>query len=102
MSVLSYAVFTDPAPLQVSQPDMPSVGSVYVTVSNSNATEVRWDYIVVDVPSGSGSGDLTEDVTAINPRIETDYVPAAREEAAQFISSARGATSWRPRPRCDA
>ncbi|GLW18836.1 hypothetical protein Stsp01_55790 [Streptomyces sp. NBRC 13847] len=91
MSVLSYAVFTDPAPLQVSQPDMPSVGSVYVTVSNSNATEVRWDYIAVDVPSGSGSGDLTEDVTAINPRIETDYVPAAGEEAAQFtFVSTRG------------
>jgi hypothetical protein len=82
--VLSYAVFTDPAPLRISQPGAPSVGTVYITVSNSHETEVKWKNIVVDVPSGKGPGALVDAVDAIDPRIELDYTPEPGDEAAEF------------------
>ncbi|GAA2707554.1 MULTISPECIES: hypothetical protein [Streptomyces] len=84
MSVLDYAVFTDPALLQVSQPGAPSVVSMYITVSNSHHTEVQWDFISVDLPDGKGADALTEVADDIRARVEIDYAVQPGEEAPEF------------------
>ncbi|MFF7990688.1 hypothetical protein ACFZDG_12980 [Kitasatospora xanthocidica] len=72
-SLLNYAILTDPTPLQASQPGAPSIGTVYVIVSNTHQSEVRWDFIDVEIPVGSGPNDLTGNPTAISASIEKDY-----------------------------
>ncbi|MEZ0092545.1 hypothetical protein [Streptacidiphilus sp. EB129] len=72
-SLLNYAILTDPTSLQASQPGAPSVGTVYVIVSNTHQSEVRWDFIDVEIPVGGGPDDLTDNPTAISASIEKDY-----------------------------
>ncbi|RKT12200.1 hypothetical protein BX285_6167 [Streptomyces sp. 1114.5] len=72
-SLLNYAILTDPTSLQASQPGAPSTGTVYVIVSNTHQSEVRWDFIDVEIPVGSGPDDLTGNPTAISATIEKDY-----------------------------
>ncbi|MDT0448584.1 hypothetical protein [Streptomyces hesseae] len=72
-SLLNYAVITDPTSLQASQPGAPSVGTVYVIVSNTHQSNVRWEFIDVEIPVGSGPNDLTGNPTAISARIDMNY-----------------------------
>lgn len=72
-SLLNYAILTDPTSLLASQPGAPSVGTVFVIVSNTHQSEVRWDFIDVELPVGSGPDDLTGSPTAISASIEKDY-----------------------------
>ena len=72
-SLLNYAILTDPTSLQASQPGAPSMGTVYVIVSNTHQSEVRWDFIDVEIPVGSGPDDLTGNPTVISASIEKDY-----------------------------
>lgn len=82
-SLLHYAVVTDPTSLQASLPGAPSVGTVYVIVSNTHQSEVKWEFIDVEIPVGSGRDDLTGDPTAISASIEKDYT-VWREEDPTF------------------
>lgn len=68
MSLLSYDVVADPAPL-ASRTGTPAVGTVHVLVSNPNTYHVKWHSIEVEVPFGSGTGALTSDHTVITPKI---------------------------------
>ncbi|MFB7469693.1 hypothetical protein [Kitasatospora sp. NPDC056184] len=72
-SVLHYEIVTDPTPLQVSRPGSPSVGAVYVVVSNTSLSEVKIDHIDVLIPVGTGSGDLTDNVSAIKASVTGTY-----------------------------
>jgi hypothetical protein len=67
-SLLDYAVITDPASLVASGPDGPSVGTVYLIVSNSHAADVRCTSIEVMVPA-----ELTSAPESISARIEPDF-----------------------------
>ncbi|MEU5427142.1 hypothetical protein AB0H73_16275 [Streptomyces olivoreticuli] len=72
-SLLNYAVITDPTSLQASQPGAPSVGTVYVIVSNTHQSAVTWEFIDVEIPVGSGVSDLTSNPTAISASIDPSY-----------------------------
>ncbi|WP_424639797.1 hypothetical protein [Embleya sp. AB8] len=71
--MLNYTVITDPTSLQASQPGAPSVGTVYVIVSNTHQSDVTWEFIDVEIPVGGGAGDLTGNPTAISARIDSNY-----------------------------
>ncbi|MFJ2646711.1 hypothetical protein ACIO1C_08310 [Streptomyces sp. NPDC087420] len=71
-SLLNYTVLTDPTSLQASQPGAPSVGTVYVIVSNTRQSDVRWEYIDVEIPVGTGPSDLTHDPTLISASADPD------------------------------
>lgn len=81
-SLLNYTILTDPTSLLASQPGAPSVGTVYVIVSNTHQSEVRWDFIDVEIPIGSGPDDLTGNPTAISASIEKDYTVNREPEPA--------------------
>ena len=81
-SLLNYAILADPTSLQASQPGAPSVGTVYVIVSNTHQSEVRWDFIDVEIPVGSAPNDLTGSPTAISASIEKDYTVNREPEPA--------------------
>ncbi|MFJ7243559.1 hypothetical protein ACIQWA_02815 [Kitasatospora sp. NPDC098652] len=81
-SLLNYAILTDPTTLSASQPGAPSVGTVYVIVSNTHQSQVRWDFIDVEIPVGNGPDDLTGDPTAISASIEKDYTVNREPEPA--------------------
>ncbi|QIQ04927.1 hypothetical protein [Streptomyces liangshanensis] len=72
-SLLHYTVVTDPTSLPAPQPGAPSVGAVYVIVSNTHQSEVRWEYIDVEIPVGSGPSDLTDDPAVIIASADPDY-----------------------------
>ncbi|WP_049568588.1 hypothetical protein [Streptomyces sp. SBT349] len=76
-ALLNYSIVTDPTSLPASQPGMPSVGSVYVVVSNTHLESVMLNSLEVEV-----SGDLTsrpQDVSASadidppNPGVKLDF-----------------------------
>ncbi|MFI9329346.1 hypothetical protein ACIGZJ_17600 [Kitasatospora sp. NPDC052868] len=58
-SLLHYDIVTDPTSLQASQYGAPSVGAVYVVVSNAGTDPVGLHALEVKVPVGDGPGDLT-------------------------------------------
>ncbi|MFJ8042413.1 hypothetical protein ACIRBX_18175 [Kitasatospora sp. NPDC096147] len=72
-SLLRYEILTDPTSLQASSDGRPSVGTVYVIVSNTHQEDVEWRYIDLAIPVGSGPDDLTDDRAAIRPSITTTY-----------------------------
>ncbi|WP_052851052.1 hypothetical protein [Streptomyces avicenniae] len=59
-ALLNYSVVTDPTALAASQPGAPSVGSLYVIVSNHHLRTVTWESIEVDL---SGLTASPQDVT---------------------------------------
>jgi hypothetical protein len=71
MTMLTYTVLTDPAPLEASEigRSSPSTGTVYLVVANTGK-KVRWSTIKVTVPVGNGAGDLTPSIGKINPKGE--------------------------------
>ncbi|MDF3294357.1 hypothetical protein [Streptomyces silvisoli] len=42
-------------------------------VSNTHQSDVKWEFIDVEIPVGSGGGDLTSNPTAISASIAPDY-----------------------------
>ncbi|MFD4656799.1 hypothetical protein ACFWP2_14365 [Kitasatospora sp. NPDC058444] len=89
-SVLHYEIVTDPTPLQVSRPGAPSVGAVYVVVSNTSLSEVKIEHIDVLIPVGTGSGDLTDDVSAIKASVTGTYEkPSGTEPSFAWHSGSR-------------
>ncbi|MFB9369923.1 hypothetical protein [Kitasatospora albolonga] len=66
-SLLHYEILTDPTSLQASSDGRPSVGTVYVVVSNTHQEDVEWRYVDLAIPVGSGPEDLTDDRAAIRP-----------------------------------
>lgn len=79
-SLLNYAIVTDPTSLQASQPGAPSVGTLYVIVSNTHQSEVKWEFIDVEIPVGSGPNDLTGNPTMIGASVEKDYTVWLEED----------------------
>ncbi|WP_283138832.1 hypothetical protein [Rhizohabitans arisaemae] len=68
MTMLTYTLITDPAPLEASAPGRsPSTATVYLVATNTGQQTAYWSSIKVEVPVGSGAGDLTSDFNKINP-----------------------------------
>ncbi|MGV9776348.1 hypothetical protein [Streptosporangium sp. NPDC003464] len=70
MTLLTYTVLTDPAPLEASAAGRPSTGTVYLVITNTGQQAAYWSTIEVEVPVGNGVGDLTPDVNKIKPKGE--------------------------------
>ncbi|MDP9868752.1 MULTISPECIES: hypothetical protein [Streptosporangium] len=70
MTLLTYTVLTDPAPLEASAAGRPSTGTVYLVVTNTGQQAAYWSTIEVGVPVGNGAGDLTPDFNKIKPKGE--------------------------------
>ncbi|GGT34247.1 hypothetical protein ACFFV7_38750 [Nonomuraea spiralis] len=68
LTMLTYTLLTDPAPLEASQAGRSlSKGKVYLVVTN-NHKNVDWLRIEVTVPAGNGDGDLTPNIGEIMPK----------------------------------
>ncbi|MER5627057.1 MULTISPECIES: hypothetical protein [Streptosporangium] len=79
MTMLTYTVLTDPAPLEASASGRsPSTGTVYLLVTNTGPQAAYWSTITVEVPVGNGAGDLTSDFSTISPRGEYGTRSGAR------------------------
>ncbi|MEV4187763.1 hypothetical protein AB0J28_40675 [Streptosporangium canum] len=71
MTMLTYTLLTDPAPLEASASGRPpSTGTVYLVVTNTGQQAAFWSTITVQVPVGNGAGDLTPDFGKIKPKGE--------------------------------
>ncbi|OUC98757.1 hypothetical protein [Streptosporangium minutum] len=71
MTMLTYTLLTDPAPLEASAAGRPpSTGTVYLVVTNTGQQAAFWSTITVRVPVGNGAGDLTSDFGKIKPKGE--------------------------------
>lgn len=90
MTMLTYTLITDPAPLAASAAGRQSrsTGTVYLLVTNTGQT--AYCTIKVTVPVGTGAGHLTDDFTTITPKGEhTDIKTGhARPVTVQAQSSA--------------
>ncbi|MFF8908909.1 hypothetical protein, partial [Streptomyces olivaceoviridis] len=94
--MLHYEILTDPTSLQVSRPGAPSVGTVYLVVSNPHLANVTWQHIDVLIPIGSGSGALTDNASGITASIPTrSYQPLPTEQAPNFTPHSGGGGRFR-------
>ncbi|MFE2041243.1 hypothetical protein ACFXAZ_09980 [Streptomyces sp. NPDC059477] len=82
-SLLQYQIVTDPPSLQASLPGEPSVGTVYIIVSNTHQSPVDWEYIDVEVPLGTGPSDLTSDAQAVVTSYERT-ITTPRDDMLEF------------------
>ncbi|GAA3427621.1 hypothetical protein GCM10018953_48040 [Streptosporangium nondiastaticum] len=73
MSMLTYTVLTDPASLEASAAGRPSMGTVYLLVTNTGQQAAYWSTITVSMPVGNGDGHLTSNFNKIKPKVR--YVP---------------------------
>ncbi len=69
-SLLHYEIITDPTSLQASLPGEPSVGTVYILVSNNHQSPVEWDHIDVEFPIVPGATELTSKPAAVTTSID--------------------------------
>ncbi|WP_327675243.1 hypothetical protein [Kitasatospora sp. NBC_00458] len=74
-SLLRYEILTDPTSLPASSDGAPSVGSLYVIVSNIHQEEVEFRYIDVEIPIGPDPDHLTTDSSAITPSLTLSFLP---------------------------
>ncbi|MEU5864319.1 hypothetical protein ABZ815_24320 [Nonomuraea sp. NPDC047529] len=81
MTMLTYTLITDPAPLAASEAgrQSKSTGTVYLLVTNTGQT--AYATIKVTVPVGTGAGHLTDDFTTITPKGEHTDVKTGRTRA---------------------
>ncbi|MFD8532753.1 hypothetical protein ACFV0L_35620 [Streptosporangium canum] len=79
MTLLTYTVLTDPAPLEASAAGRPSTGTVYLLVTNTGQQPAYWSTITVEVPVGNRAGDLTltSNFDKIKPKGECVLRPGA-------------------------
>ncbi|MBA2805927.1 hypothetical protein E0500_000170 [Streptomyces sp. KM273126] len=82
-SLLHYQIVTDPPSLQASLPGEPSVGTVYIIVSNTHQSPVDWEYIDVEVPLGTDPSDLSNDVKAVVTSYERT-ITTPRDDTLEF------------------
>ncbi|MEU6719597.1 hypothetical protein ABZ897_49755 [Nonomuraea sp. NPDC046802] len=70
MTLLTYTLLTDPAPLEasVAGQQSESTGRVYLVITNTGQRTAYWSTIKVEVPVGKGAGDLTSDFNKIKPK----------------------------------
>ncbi|WP_182881041.1 hypothetical protein [Microbispora sp. H10949] len=75
MTLLTYTLLTDPAPLEASVPGTPaaSTGTVHLLVTNTGEQAVFWRTITVQVPVGDGAVHLTPDLGKVGS--EGEYFP---------------------------
>ncbi|MEO3891559.1 hypothetical protein [Nonomuraea sp. B5E05] len=95
MTMLTYTLITDPAPLAASAAGRPSTGTVYLLVTNTGQQAVLWSTIKVEVPVGNGAGDLTSAFNKIKPKGEyngTQPVNVQRQGSNAFQATAPGGT----------
>ncbi|MEU9891655.1 hypothetical protein, partial [Sphaerisporangium sp. NPDC051011] len=78
MTMLTYTLITDPAPLAASEAgrQSKSTGTVYLLVTNTGQT--AYSKITVTVPVGTSAGDLTQDFTTITPKGEYTDIKSGR------------------------
>ncbi|MEV0379732.1 hypothetical protein [Nonomuraea sp. NPDC050643] len=76
MTMLTYTLFTDPAPLEASAAGRQSTGTVYLLVANSG--NAAFSKITVTVPEGDGAGDLTPKSSAIKAKGECTDIKSGR------------------------
>ncbi|MFI7108381.1 hypothetical protein ACIBK9_18905 [Nonomuraea sp. NPDC050227] len=81
MTMLTYTLITDPAPLAASEAgrQSKSTGTVYLLVTNTGQT--AYATIKVTVPVGTGAGHLTHDFTTITPKGEHTDIKTGRTRA---------------------
>ncbi|CAN3983861.1 Cytochrome c551/c552 [Kitasatospora purpeofusca] len=72
-SLLHYEIVADPTSLQASLPNEPSVGTVYLIVSNTHQAQVEWDYIDVALPLLAQSSNLTDTPATVTATVERTY-----------------------------
>ncbi|TDB94836.1 hypothetical protein E1267_42465 [Nonomuraea longispora] len=65
MTMLTYTLLTDPAPLEASTTYNPSQGTAYLVVTNTGQYGAYWSTIDVELPVGNGAGDLVKDVATV-------------------------------------
>ncbi|MGE7439992.1 hypothetical protein [Kitasatospora sp. NPDC001175] len=82
-SLLHYEIVTNPTSLRASLTDEPSLGTMYVIVSNTHQSPVEWDYIDVAMPLLALSSNLTDDPSAVTASIERTY-QNAHDDALEF------------------
>ncbi|MET8336197.1 hypothetical protein ABZV14_24285 [Streptosporangium canum] len=71
MTLLTYTLLTDPAPLEASRAGRPpSTGTVYLVITNIGQAAAYWSTIKVEVPVGNGADDLSSDFNKIKPKGE--------------------------------
>ncbi|MGW5383335.1 hypothetical protein [Nocardia sp. NPDC003963] len=71
MTLLTYTVLTDPAPLEASRAGQSrSPGTVYLMVTNTGSTAAYWSENEVSVSLGDGAEHLTPDITSIKATSE--------------------------------
>ncbi|MFE6871279.1 hypothetical protein ACFVFS_32565 [Kitasatospora sp. NPDC057692] len=83
-SLLHYEIVTDPTSLQASADGAPSVGTVYIVVSNTHERELDWRYIDVAVPIGTDRRHLTDDRAAIEPQVDITWSTPLHLEDPEF------------------
>ncbi|GGS85568.1 hypothetical protein ACFFV7_47260 [Nonomuraea spiralis] len=76
MTMLTYTVITDPAPLEASASGRPSTGTVYLVITNTGQQTAYWSTITVEVPVGNGARDLTSDFNKIKHKGEHNGTPS--------------------------
>ncbi|TDD12882.1 hypothetical protein [Nonomuraea diastatica] len=71
MTMLTYTILTDPAPLEASSAgrQSKSTGTVYLLITNTGQ-KTAYSKITVTVPVGNGADHLTPDITTIKPKGE--------------------------------
>ncbi|GAB3975912.1 hypothetical protein GCM10029978_061280 [Actinoallomurus acanthiterrae] len=66
MTLLTYTLLTDPAPLEASRTGQSrSIGTVYLMATNTGRDKAYWSVNEVKVPVGDGADHLTPDITKI-------------------------------------
>ena len=102
MTMLTYTLITDPAPLEASVAGRPpSTGTVYLVVTNTGQQAAFWSTIAVEVPVGNGAGDLTPDFNPIRSKGEygTGRHPVVGERpAGAGLQRLPGHRPWRQNP----
>ncbi|MET8145176.1 hypothetical protein ABZU32_33150 [Sphaerisporangium sp. NPDC005288] len=103
MTLLTYTLLTDPAPLEASAAGRsPSTGTVYLVVTNTGQVSVSWRTFRVQVPVGDGAGHLTPNITTVTAQGRyttssgTKPVDVQRQDPDAFLVTAPAGASFAP------
>ncbi|MCC5578203.1 hypothetical protein IMZ11_21490 [Microtetraspora sp. AC03309] len=100
MTMLTYTLITDPAPLEASAAGRPSTGTVYLVITNTGQQTAYWSTVKVEVHVGNGAGDLTSDFNKIKTKGKygtragtRSSVNVQRQGSNAFLATAPGGTA---------
>lgn len=100
-SLLNYAVVTDPVSLPASQPGAPSVGKVYVIISNPHLQPVTWNSIEVELPGGLTSRpediEASVEIDPLSPVVSLGFIWDSAKRVFQVVVPPRLAVTMSPR-----